>query len=304
MTAPSIDLPTGRRSRFIGIGFICIAVACFSVLDTTAKHLTGEVPILQLVWARYLFHFLLSLLVMNPLVTPGVLPARRPGLQILRGGLLVAVTVSNFFALKYLQLDQTVSIGFSAPFLVAVLAGPLLGEWVDRQRLTAVAIGFAGVLFVVQPSLHLHPAVFVSLFSAACNAFYSLSTRVLAAYDSSKTTLFFTGLVGMAVTSPFVGLVWTWPSGWDWALMAIVGALGMLGHFMLILAHHHAPASVIAPFNYSQLVWMVLLGYFVFGNVPTSTTLVGAVIMIGAGVYLIDRERRMNLPSSVDTEVT
>lgn len=301
MAAPSIVLPTGQRARLTGIGLICSAVVCFSLLDTTAKYLTAELPILEIVWARYFFHFVFSLFATSPWRAPGVWP-RRPGLQTVRGLLLVTITFANFFALHYLQLDQTVSIGFSAPFLVAILAGPLLGEWVDRQRLLAVAAGFVGVLFVVQPSLDLHPAILVALFSAFLNSFYSLTTRILAAYDTSKTTLFFTGVVGVAVTSPFVFLIWEGPSAVQWGLLVIMGALGAGGHFLLILAHHYAPASVIAPFNYSQLLWMVTLGFLVFGTAPSSTTLLGAIIMIGAGIYLIHHERRTSVPDTPNIE--
>lgn len=302
MTSPSIELPTGRRARLTGIGLICLAVACFSLLDTGAKYLTGHLPIMEIVWARYAFHVLCTLGFINPLREPGVWTSRRPMLQVMRGLLLVTVTVCNFIALHYLQLDQTVSIGFAAPFLVAILAGPVLGEWVGWRRMIAIAIGFVGVLFVARPGLQMHPAVLISLFSAACNAMYSLATRMLASHDNPRTTLFISGVVGTAAAAPFLLVAWEWPTAVQWAMLAVVGVLGAGGHYLLILAHHHAPASVIAPFNYSQLLWMTTLGYLAFGNLPSSTTLLGAAVMILAGIYLIEHERRTGIADTPNVD--
>ena len=169
---------------------MCGAVATFSCLDTTGKYLLHSMHPLQVVWVRYTGAFLLALLFLNPVTSPGMLVTRRPWLQVGRSALLLLSTALNFFALQFLQLDEALSILFSTPFIVAILCGPLLGEWVGWRRWVAIGVGFVGVLLVARPGFGgLHPAALLSLGSAICYALYSISTRVLARSDSSETTL-------------------------------------------------------------------------------------------------------------------
>src|SRR5436190_7421394 len=139
---------TSPRARLVGIGLMCAAVFCFTLLDTTAKVLIHHVDMLQVVWGRYASHFFLSLLFINPWTTRGLLKTKRPSLQIARSALLLLSTGFNFFALRYLQLDQTSAIGFTTPFFVALCAGPMLGEWIGPRRWIAILFGFAGILLV------------------------------------------------------------------------------------------------------------------------------------------------------------
>jgi drug/metabolite transporter (DMT)-like permease len=195
--------------------------------------------------------------------------------------------------LRYLQLDQALAIIFSTPFLVAVLAGPTLGEWVSGRRWAAIVVGFLGVLVVTRPGFGaIHPAALLSLISAVCYAIYAITTRLLARTDSSETTLFYSNLVGAMAMLPILPFVWTTPeSALIVLLMIVMGALGGGGHYMLIIAHRLAPASVLSPFIYSQLVWAVTLGYVVFGDVPNVWTVAGAAIVVASGLYLLHRER-------------
>jgi len=139
------------RQRLTGIALMCGAVACFGMLDATAKYLNLHMNTLEVVWARYAGALLLPFIVSNPWTTPGLLRTTRPGLQVFRSTLLLASTIANFTAVKFLQLDQAVSIVFSTPFFVAALSGPILGEWVRWRRWTAIAVGFVGVLLVTRP---------------------------------------------------------------------------------------------------------------------------------------------------------
>jgi drug/metabolite transporter (DMT)-like permease len=296
-----IALPTDRASRLQGIGLMCLAVLMFGCLDTTAKYLTTRMDVLQVVWARYFFHFLVSFAFVNPWTVAGLLRSRRPGLQVFRSALLLLSTVCNFTALRYLQVDQTVAVSFSAPFIVAVLAGPLLGEWVGARRLIAIVLGFVGVLVVTRPGADMHWAFAFTFGAAAAYALYNLATRILAAYDRTATTLFYSALIGTLVVMPVVPFVWTWPETWlDWALMVAVGGFGALGHWLLIIAHRLAPASVVAPFIYAELLWVSVFGWFVFADVPSEWTLAGAAIVIASGLYLLYRERQRNLPPSAE----
>jgi drug/metabolite transporter (DMT)-like permease len=284
-----------RRQRLIGIALMCGAVATFSCLDTTGKYLLHHMHPLQVVWVRYTGAFLLALLFLNPVTRPGMLVTRRPWLQVGRSALLLLSTALNFFALQFLQLDEALSILFSTPFIVAVLCGPLLGEWVGWRRWIAIGVGFLGVLLVARPGFGgLHPAALLSLGSAVCYSLYSISTRVLARSDSSETTLFYSNLVGALAMLPIVPFVWSMPSSWFIILlMVVIGAFGSFGHYLLIRGHRLAPASVLAPFIYTQLVWTTTLGFLVFGDVPHRWTIVGGLIVVGSGLYLLYRERKV-----------
>jgi drug/metabolite transporter (DMT)-like permease len=284
-----------RRQRLTGIALMCGAVACFACLDATGKYLNHHMDTMQVVWSRYTGAFLLALIVSNPINRPGLLVTRRPFLQIGRSALLLLSTALNFFALRYLQLDEALSILFSTPFIVAVLCGPLLGEWVGWRRWTAIAVGFFGVLLVTRPGFGgTHPAALLSLGSAVCYAVYVISTRVLARTDSNETTLFYSNLVGTVAMLPVIPFVWSTPeSGLIVVLMVLIGALGSMGHYLLIVGHRLAPASVLAPFIYTQVVWTTTLGFLVFGDVPQRWTIAGGLIVVSSGLYLLNRERKV-----------
>jgi drug/metabolite transporter (DMT)-like permease len=288
-----IDPIHERRQRLTGIALMCCAVVCFACLDTTAKYLNGHMSTLQVVWARYTSALLLTLIISNPFNRPALLRTTRPVLQVVRSALLLCSSLLSFVALRYLQLDQALAILFSMPFIVAVLSGPMLGEWVGWRRWIAIGVGFLGVIVVVRPGFGgVHPAALLCVGSAFCLALYAIATRVLSRTDSTETTLFYSNLVGAAAMLPVVPFVWTTPTHpLLIGLMLVLGVFGSIGHYLLIAAHRMVPASVLAPFTYTQLLWAVSLGFLVFGDVPNSWTLTGAAIVVGSGLYLLHRER-------------
>jgi drug/metabolite transporter (DMT)-like permease len=279
--------------RLAGIALMCGALMCFAALDASAKWAGRNVDPLVTTWARYTFSVLLVSVVLNPITTPGLTRTRRPWLQIGRSLLLLVSTAFNFLALQHLQLTQTLSIQFAAPLIIALIAGPLLGERIGPRRLAAVIVGFAGVLVITRPGGGgVHPAALYSVAGAVCYALYNISTRFLAGQDSSATTLFYSGLAGIVVMTPILPFVWsTPPNALTWILLAATGVFGALGHWLLILAHARAPAGVLAPFIYTQLLWTLSAGYLVFADIPDRWTLVGAAIVIASGLYLLYRER-------------
>jgi drug/metabolite transporter (DMT)-like permease len=282
--------------RLIGIALMVVTGLCFACLDSTAKWLVRELPTLQVVWARYLSNFLIVLPLINPWTTRGLLRPKRPVLQVSRGILILASTVFNFIALHHLQLAQTISINFSTPFLVALLAVPLLGERTGLRQAAAIAVGFLGVLVVAQPGAGFHPAMLLSFAGAMVYAAGNIAARILVRDDAPGIALFYVGAVGTVAMAPLIPFLWVWPSSWQsWALMGLMGAAGAVGHYTLILAHKYAPASAIAPFIYTQLIWMLLSGWLVFGDVPSQATLIGAVIVIASGIYLLWCERMARL---------
>jgi drug/metabolite transporter (DMT)-like permease len=286
------DAAKAGRARLTGIALMCGAVATFACLDTTAKYLGRHIDIMVVVWARYSFAFLLALMVSNPFRRPALMRSARPGLQVARAAILLGSTIFNFFALRYLRLDQVLAITFSTPIFVAALSGPVLGEWVGWRRWAAIAVGFSGILVVTRPGVGIvHLASILAILGALSYAFYFLATRLLSRCDGNETTLFYSNFVGAVLMLPVVPFFWETPSAMQFALLLVVGALASLGHYMMIVAHRLAPASLLSSFIYSQLVWVILLGYLVFGDLPDRATLVGAGIVIGSGIYIFHRER-------------
>lgn len=274
---------------------MCAAVALFACLDTTAKYLSAQMSVLLVAAARYCGAFVLTLFVSNPVTDRALLKSGNLKLQLVRGLLLVGSTVLNFLALRYMQLDEVLSIIFTFPFIVAIASGPLLGEWLGWRRWCAICFGFAGVLVITRPGFGaIHPAALFSLAATTCYGIYAVLTRIVSRTDSNQTSLFYNNFIGAAVMLPVVPFVWTVPSSWFvTSLLVATGVLGSVGHFFLIAGHRLAPASVLSPFIYTQLVWVVILGYLVFDHVPNGWTMAGAAMVIGSGLYLLYRERQL-----------
>lgn len=287
-----------RRQRLIAIALICGAFACFSGLDATAKWLSPRIGVIETTWVRYVSSFFFVSLALNPWTHPTLAITRRPWLQAIRSTMLLASTMLNFLALQYLQLTQTMTIMFLQPLLVALISGPLLGEWVGPRRLAAIGVGFIGVLLITRPGAGgIHWAAIYSFIGVGAYAGYSLITRSLAGQDSSETTMFYSAAAGVIVLTPIVMVTWNvTPDGWTLLMMALIGFWGALGHWLLILAHRHASAAILSPFLYTQIVWMIALGYLVFGDVPDRWMLAGASIVILSGMYLLHRERVQGRP--------
>jgi len=281
------------RNRLIGIGLISVTFLCFALLDCGAKWLVQSLPVLQVVWLRFLFHAVFSTALLAPKFGSGLLRTRRPKLQILRAAFLPVMTGLNFWALQYLQLAETGAIQFSVPIIIALFAAPLLGERMDRARWAAIGVGFFGVLIIVRPGTQaFHPALLLASANAVLYALFNLLTRQLAAHDSPEATQFFSSLGATLAITPFALAAWQAPPGaLQWLILCLIGIAGGLGHYFLALAHRYAPASVLGPFLYQQILWMVLFGYLVFGDVPDAAVLAGGAIVIGSGLYLLSRER-------------
>lgn len=279
--------------RLGGILLLIGAVLCFACIDASAKWLNRTMPPLQTVAVRYLGSFVLTALFLNPVTRPGILRTRRLGLQCVRGLCLVTATLSGFTAVRFLRLSELTTINFAAPLIVALLAGPMLGEKIGPRRLVAVFVGFTGVLVVTRPgSGSFQPAALLVIVAACANALYSIITRRLAADDSPETTMFYTVLVGCVLALPVLPFVWHAPTApLTWSVIAVLGAAGALGHWLLILAHKRCPASALAPFYYAQLLGAVVIGALVFGEWPDRWTFLGGSIVIGSGLYLLYRER-------------
>jgi drug/metabolite transporter (DMT)-like permease len=282
------------RNRLTGIGLISLTYVCFALLDGTAKWLVQSVPVLMVVWLRFLSHTLLASVLLFPLRGRALVRTRHLRWHFLRGLMFIAMTGMNFWALQYLQLTVTTAIFFMVPILVALASAPLLGEKLDAKRWVAILVGFAGVLVIVNPgSEAFHPAMLLSVANAVLYAGFNMMTRKLAAYDSPETIQFLPAVVASVVLAPFALATWHSPPGWfEWMLLCLMGVFGGTGHYLLAMAHRYAPASTLAPFLYQQILYMALFGYLVFGSVPDMETWIGAAIVVASGLYLFSRERR------------
>lgn len=275
-----------------GILFMCLAMLLFTGLDTSAKLVTRELAPWVVVFFRYAVALILGAAIL--FIRQGLdgLRTRHPILQGARGLLLMGSTICNFIAMQYLQLAQTAAIFFTVPLLVSALSVPLLGEHVGWRRWLAVTVGFLGVIVIMRPGTGgFHWAMFFSLAAALQGALYNIATRKVGGQDSAETSLFHVALVGSLAALGPAAMDWTMPLGAQWLLLFSMGTFGTIGHFLLIEGHRLAAASRLAPFIYSQIIWMTLSGFLVFGDVPDRWTFTGAAIVVASGLYLLQRER-------------
>jgi drug/metabolite transporter (DMT)-like permease len=303
--APRVPPPAGR-DRLRAIGLMILAVSMFACLDATAKYLVtrAQLPLVQVVWMRFLGQMAMVVLTLGLIAMPRLLSTRKLGPQLFRSFLLLASTLLNFAALRTLRLDQTLTIQFLAPLLVALLAGPLLGEWVGWRRMLAIITGFVGILVVIRPGFEaVPPGVAYALACMLAYTCFILITRYISAYDPADVTLTYSMFAGVVAMAPFALEAWVWPSDALSLVLAVsLGFWGALGHFIFILAYRLAPASTVAPFLYTQLLTMTLLGFTVFGDLPDRWTLVGSAIVIASGIYLVHREQVKKVPPSLPSQ--
>ena len=282
------------RNRLVGIGIVSLTYLIFSVLDGSAKWLVQSLPVVMVVWLRFLIHVIVAGAVLLPVKGLSLLRTNHLRWHLLRAVMFVAMTAMNFWALQYLQLTVTSSIFFSTPIIIALLSAQLLGEKLDPRRLAAILAGFAGVLVIVHPwAADFHPAMLLAVLNAVIYAVFMMMTRRLAAYDSPETIQFLPAIGATVMLTPFAIAAWEAPDTWiEWTLACLLGVFGGFGHYLLALAHRYAPSSVIAPFVYQQVIYMALFGYLVFGDVPGAAVWIGAAIVIASGLYLFSRERK------------
>jgi drug/metabolite transporter (DMT)-like permease len=286
--------PSGADHHLRGILLIMVAVSTFAVLDTMAKYLSRTYPIPLIVWMRYATHVLVMLALLAPRVGKGLVTSRRPGLQVIRGVVLAASSLFFFSALAFMPIAEASAITFLAPLLVTAMSAYFLKERVRRSAWAALGAGFVGVLFIVRPgSAVFTPAALLPLATAVCFATYQLLTRRLAGVDSTIATLFIGALVGTLVVSFLLPFFWGLPqSALHAALFVLLGVLGAAGHFVLIRAFEYAPPGVLAPFVYTQLLTVLVLGFIVFGEFPDGWSLVGMAIIVLSGAWIAARQGR------------
>ncbi|UZM14193.1 DMT family transporter [Pseudomonas kielensis] len=277
-----------------GILLICLAVLLFASHDTLSKYLSGFYPIVMVVWARYVVHTLLMLVVFVPRSGfSAVVRTKRPGLQFLRAMCLIGTSLFFTTGLRYIPLAEATAVNFLAPLLVTALSVPLLGEHVTRRQWLAVLGGFVGVLIVIRPGGALFtPTIVLPLCSALCFGFYQLLTRKLTGIDSPTTSNFLTGIINSLIMSALLPFFWSTPT-WSHAVFMVgLGTCGMLGHMLLTQAFRHAAPAMLAPFSYGQILFAGMYGYLIFDHTPDGYAIVGIAVICLSGLAVAFGRRK------------
>jgi len=284
-------LPQNPALRGITLAFI--ALGLFTLMDSIGKYLSRFYPVPGIVWARYAINLLLLLAFLAARGKLRYVRTARPAIQLARGVLLGLATLTYFTALSHMPLAEASAIAFVLPLFVAVLAVPMLGERLDPSRLAAILAGLVGAMVIVRPGSDAFTVyALLPLAMALMNALYQILTRKVAGVEPAYTSLFYGALVGAVMFSPALPFAWETPSDpWHWVLFLVLGLLATVGHFILIRAFDYAPATLLAPFVYTQLLWTMLVGYVVFGDFPDGWSLAGMAIIVAAGLYLVGHQR-------------
>ncbi|MAW45522.1 MAG: EamA family transporter [Marinovum sp.] len=286
-----------KQNERLGIFLMVITTIVFASQDGLSKYLATEYNVYMVVMIRYWFFaaFVMTISSRKPGGVKQVAKTKTPLLQIFRSLILVAEMCVTILAFTLLGLAETHAIFASYPLIIAMLSGPILGEHVGWRRWLAICVGFFGILIILNPGNGIFsPYALVPLAGAILFALYGLLTRYAGQYDKSSTSFFWTGTVGcIAMTA--IGLnFWDPVSQGDWSIMLILSASGMLGHFLLIKCYEVAEASAVQPFAYLQLIWASLIGVIIFGEQITTNVLIGACIIVGAGLFTLWRERKVS----------
>jgi drug/metabolite transporter (DMT)-like permease len=276
-----------------GILWMLVATCLFVCQDSTSRILLRSYPATEIAFARYLVHMVLVTLVLA-WRDPRLMISRRPILQILRSGFLLGATLFAMLALKVMPLVDFSAIVWVAPVLVAALSVFMLNEKVSPGVWTSVVAGLIGVWVIVgRPGMDFSFSMLFPFLAALANALYQITTRLLHGADSSLTTLFYTALAGVLFCGGFLPFIAVVPNFAGGSLMFFLGLLGVASHFCLIRAFAAAPANIVAPFGYTALLWAILFSLLIFGEIPSMRTLFGAALIVGAGLFIFLRGRKI-----------
>ncbi|HEX3115710.1 MAG TPA: DMT family transporter [Bradyrhizobium sp.] len=284
--------PARADRPFRGIALILASTVFLGASDVTAKYLSATLPSIEIAWIR----FLVFALIMSPAMLSGsrlyALDTRRPGLQVMRGVALLASSLFFISGLRFLPIAEASATGFVSPLFVTALSIVFLGESVGIRRWIATAVGLIGVLVILRPGTSaFHPAAFFPIVSALAWAGTLIMTRMMSGREHALTTMTYSSIVGVCVLCALVPFVWVTPSWHDIAFGIFIGVASTAGQWIVVLAFRYADASVLAPFSYTQLLWVSILGFIIFGELPDIWTVTGAAFIVGSGLYTAHRER-------------
>lgn len=296
IAAPPGHAPVAAtENHLLGILLMVAAMMVVPFMDALAKTLAERYTILQLTWARFFFHFM----ILAPIVLyrhgRSALRPARPFLQLVRSGFTLLSTILFFWAIALMPIADALALLFVSPMVVTALSPVMLGERVGPRRWAAVIAGFAGALIILRPGFGVMQIGSLLALAAGCSfAFYTLLTRKLSGSAPPLVTLTYTAVTGAVLMSVAVIPGWLSPPPLDLLMMVGIGAVAAGGHFMLIRAFDHAPASVLAPYSYSEIVMATAVGWFIFSDFPDNWTWTGIAVIVASGIYISWRERGAN----------
>ncbi|MFB9264668.1 DMT family transporter [Bradyrhizobium erythrophlei] len=284
--------PARADRPFKGIALILLSTVFLGTSDVTAKYLSATLPSIEITWLR----FLVFALIMSPAMMPGsplfAMQTKRPGLHLLRGATLLGSSLFFISGLRFLPIAEASATGFVAPLFVTALSIVFLGEKVGLRRWIATAVGLVGVLIILRPGTGaFHPAAFFPLVSALAWACTLIMTRMMSGGERSLTIMAYSSIAGVAILTALVPFVWVTPTWHDIMFGILIGVASTAGQWIVVLAFRYGDASVLAPFSYTQLLWVSILGFLIFGEVPDHWTILGAAFIVASGLYTAHRER-------------
>ena len=291
---------SGHASPLAGITLVVASVACFATLDTTTKYIINSIPLLMALWFRYAFQAVVTTATILPLRGLAVLRTVHPKFHMLRGLLLLTSSLFAFFSLRYMAVAEFTAIVMITPLAITLLAATSLGEKVSPVRWALVTGGFAGTMVIIRPG---HDAfewtTLLPVGLVVSNAWFQVLTSKLVKTENPLTMQFYTGWAGTLVASLALPFVWISLDSWAlWACLVLMGLMGTVGHFLLILAYQRAPAATLTPYLFCQIGFAMLGGWLVFSHVPDQWSLVGMVMIAvcgAAGAWLAVRESRVSI---------
>lgn len=283
-----------------GIALVIAAVACFAVLDTTTKSISLSVPLLMALWFRYMFQAVATTLAVLPVRGLAVLKTEHPKYQCLRGVLLLSSSLFAFFSLRYMPVGEFTAIVMISPLVITLMAATALKERVSILRWSLVAGGFIGTMVIIRPGADdFDWTMLLPLGLVTCNAWFQTLTSRLARTEDPVTMHFYTGWVGALLASLALPFIWVTPQTLtEWTALTLMGLMGTIGHFVLILAYRRAPAATLMPLMYVQIAFAMFAGWVVFGHMADGWSLLGMVLIAGCGAtsaWLALRESRLKL---------
>ncbi len=292
-------VPARADRPFRGIAMILASTVFLGVSDATAKYLSATLPSIEIAWIR----FLVFGVIMVPAMLPGsplyALQSERRGLQLMRGVALLASSLFFISGLRFLPIAEASATGFVSPLFVTALSIFFLSERVGVRRWLATVVGLIGVLIILRPgSSAFHPAAFFPIVSALAWACTMIMTRMMSGKERAITTMTYSSIAGVCILSALVPFVWVAPSWHDIFFGILIGIASTAGQWIVVLAFRYADASVLAPFQYTQLLWVSILGFIICGELPDIWTVTGAIFIVASGLYTAHRERirRSQLP--------
>ncbi len=282
-----------RDAAMVGVLFSLVGILLFNVSDATAKLMTYQVSIPQVAWSLYVWMILLSWLLTPGRRVSSLVRTAHPWLQLTRGGLELCAGLLFYTALRYLPFADVIAIGFVAPFFVTALAAVVLKESVGPGKWVACAFGFLGALIILRPGFDAFDwASLLPVGAALTYSVYAIITRLIGPRESTATMLFYVGITGAAVLAIPLPFFWVAPAPLEWLGLAVIGLFGAAGHLVIVRAYSLAPASLLQPVRYVEIVGAAGLGLAIFGDFPDLWTWVGAAVIITSGVAFYGGEAR------------